>query len=102
VRIELLSPLGHIIQVETTEDSWRETLRSWGKNGFRPAGPPPGGFVLPEACHNCFDWAFVGGTENSDGVQAFGYVWRKKFLNAQNGRPEVIKGTSKNSLPVYL
>lgn len=92
MRIELFSPLGHIIEVETTEDSWLETLRIWGKKGFRSAGPPPGGFVLPKACHDCFDWAFLGATRDTNGtVSAFGYHWRKRFLSARNGLPEVTK-----------
>jgi hypothetical protein len=91
VRLVLFSPLGHEVQVDTTAERWLEDLRIWGQQGFRPKEIPLGGFVLPLACHACFDWAYLGATQEGEYVQAFGYRWKRRHLQGRQGLPEVIK-----------
>lgn len=91
MRLVLQTPLGHTVVLETTPQTWLEDLRTWGAKGFRPAAPPPGGFVLPLECHRCFDWAFLGATAEGEYVQAFGYRWKRRHLPARQGLPEQVK-----------
>lgn len=91
MRLVLFSPLGHQIEIETSLERFLEDLRAWGQQGFRPKEIPLGGFVLPLACHKCFDWAFLGAIQEGEYVQAFGYRWKRRHLQSRQGLPEVIK-----------
>ncbi|RIH81242.1 single-stranded DNA-binding protein [Calidithermus roseus] len=92
LRLHLTSPLGHGLELEATAEDYLELLREWGAKGYRPAPPPPGGYVLPLACAGCFDWAFLGARElDSETVEAFGFRWRRRHLAGRRDLPEVVK-----------
>lgn len=92
LRLQLWSPLGHGLELEAHPEDYLEILRHWGAKGFRPAPPPPGGYVLPLACARCFDWAFLGGRAlDGETVEAFGFRWRRRHLSGRRDLPELVK-----------
>jgi len=84
-----------------TAQELRELQRAYGKRGYRPAGEVPGGgFQLPYAQHDTFDFSLIGATpwinpENEKCLIHDGHVYKQRVLQAVDSKkmklPEAIK-----------
>lgn len=70
----------------------RELQREYGRRGFRPLGEvPSGGYKLPFAQHDTFDWSLIGATtwtspEGDKCVIHDGHVYKQRVLEEVDSR----------------
>lgn len=83
----LTGPLGTQISVDVDETALLNTLRKYGRQGWTSGEIPAGGFVMPLAMADTFDWSLIGARAwtTPDGEEAVifrGQTFKKRDLEA--------------------
>jgi hypothetical protein len=91
---------GFSVSVETTSDTYLETLRTYGRRRWFSGDVPPKGFRFPYDNEHDFDWALLGGRlfvneQKETCVSCRGHVWKRRVVPATKTKhytfPETIK-----------